>query len=274
VNDPDLDLISRLTEEERSEFILHTQSWNKNDYTSALKALFTEVPVSMEQFLEDPRYVGGSENWFPVIKRLAIDFEHPGIREGFFGMGKGSGKSIMAALCMVRGVYELLCFRSWRSVFKQSVGDIYIVNLSTSRPQARGVIFKYFKHLLDSSPWFRGKYKALTEEVRIKNGVMALCGHSGSVVWSGYPIYRGVLDEADMMRGGKGHAKAESLFEMLVTQARPRFPGWYKVSVISAIVDSQGFMMDHINRIQKDGQKVEPIEFKEAYGRQFATAEG
>jgi len=264
-------LLEKLSPKERAEFTRYTKDWNRNDYTAALNGVFRELPVSMQQFMEDPRYCGGAEDWFPVIKRICYELEQPNIREGFFGLGKGSGKSIAAALTLARGAYELLCFRNWRQVFSQRVGAIYLVNLSTSRPQARGVIFKFFKHLLDSSPWFKGKYKALTEEIRFEKGVMALCGHSGSVAWSGYPIYRGVVDEADLMSGGKGHLKAESLYEMLVTQARPRFPGWYKIAVISVIVEDNGFMMKHINRIRDTGEKLHLPEMVSGYERHLVN---
>lgn len=225
-----------------------------------LDEVYDEVPVSMEQLLDDDRYLGSMKKaLWPMVRKLLIHGAQPHLRELWLEMGKGSGKSMAAAIFLYRGIYELSCFKDWKTFFGVTLGEGVILNLSTSKIQARGVIFGYLGQLLKSSPWFINKFQEKTIEIRLQNDIVAYCGHSGSAAWEGFNVYYGVIDEVDKMKNPKtGRSNAARLYELVLGQSRPRFPGWYKVINISSMgEDEESFIDGHVEAVAAKGREVQ-----------------
>ena len=220
--------------------------------------VFRTSPVSPLQFLEDPQFMGKfSGYWFPFLKELFSYVEDPDLREAWLGVGKGGAKSTFGALCIVRGAYELLNLRDWRAVYNMPIGEVLCLNLATSQSQAREVVFEFVRDMICHTPWFQSfPYKVVKERISFPNGIVVQCGHSGAAPWAGRAIYRSVMDEADEMLGKSSRLRADKLYEMLVSQSRPRFPDSYKVVVISAITDAGGFMERNVQSILREGKSV------------------
>lgn len=223
-----------------------------------LQEIFRSCPVAPDQFLDDPEYLGSfSGYWFPFLKELFSYVEDPDIREAWLGVGKGGAKSTFGAMSIVRGAYELLNLRDWRRIYNMPVGVVLCLNLATSAKQAREVVFEFIRGMVKASPWFQAfPHKVLKDSIEFPAGVIIQCGHSGAAPWAGRAIYRGVIDEADEMTGKSSRLRSEKLYELLVSQSRPRFPGSYKVVMISAITDAGGFMERNVRNIIRNGENI------------------
>lgn len=228
-------------------------------------------PVSIEQFIREEPYLGLGYRVYKNILRLAREWERPDIREGWAVLGKGSGKSFLASVMMVRGVYKLLCYRDYREYFKLPIGKTVVINLSTSIPQAEHVIFANFKSLIKRSQWFKdSNYQLKKREIEFPRDIMAVSGHSGSTAWVGYNVYVGVLDEADFLMDNKDRAVAQELYEVMLASGRTRFPDHYKIFIITSLFGYRSFAHRKLEEMQQVGKRKPSI--IEPKGRRYGKS--
>ena len=60
-----------------------------------LETVYHEPPVTINEFIDSPDYLDFKADLWPNVRSLLVEFDKPGYREGFFGLGKGSGKSAL-----------------------------------------------------------------------------------------------------------------------------------------------------------------------------------
>lgn len=221
--------------------------------------VWKQKPVSMTEFVQSGEYLGMEGSIYPNILAQAKEWERDDIREGWLVAGKGSGKSCLASLVLARGAYLLLCMRDYRKTLRFPVGNIYMLNLSTSKDQAENVIFEHLLGMLQGSEWFKGKFRQTKREIDFGRGIKAVSGHSSSRAWVGYSLYRGVLDEADFLMDKKDRVVAQELYEVLLSQARTRFPGWYKIVVVTSLGGETSFASRELKEMRAHGTKREDL---------------
>jgi len=256
------DLLSSLSENEKQLLMLIMQNGDRNDLKNlignAVSVLYNEYPVSMEEFLLGKKYLNLENYLYPRVKDLLLEIDKPHIREVDLLLGKGSGKSTLSSITLVRSVYKLLCFNDPQLAFGLFPNQkIATLNLSVRKEQAKDVVFHNMLQLLERSIWFSGKYVDKSNSIEFPREVTALSGHSGATAWLGYNVYTGVMDEVEFMVDNEKRSIAQELYEALKGACSTRFPDHYKIVSISSVRSARGFLMKRFEQVKKTGQKIE-----------------
>lgn len=118
-----------------------------------------KLPVDIIEFAESKKFLGLKGQLYPEIKNILIDIEDPSIREIDLILGKGSGKSMVATIFTAYGGYQLLQLKQPQRMFGLiDATQIYSINVSVSKDQAKDNIFASLKAMLKNSPYFRGRF--------------------------------------------------------------------------------------------------------------------
>jgi hypothetical protein len=233
------------------------QSGDPDALSAVYDLVYEEVPVAMDQFIEDPHFLGLKGNIDPAKLDILVRFAHPHVRKMWCAAGSGSGKSFMVSIAMAYIVYATTCLRRPDLFYMLGPGSrIALVNLSVSKEQARDVIFAEFLARISTAPWFAGKYKAMTARARFSKRVYVLSGGSSATSYYGYHTLMGSMDEACFMLDKTDHAIAEDLAEALLKSLSTRFPRAYKLFVISSLRSPEDFLMTQIERVRDSGVRL------------------
>jgi hypothetical protein len=122
---------------------------------------FKEVPVSIDQFLCDPQYLGESnrqgEAVYPFWKSTMHNIFSEGNKysELIFSGATRIGKSSTAVSIMAYMLYRLMIYRNPHEYFKKkSVSRFTLAFANLTKDLASGVAFHEFQTTLKTSPWF------------------------------------------------------------------------------------------------------------------------
>ena len=122
---------------------------------------FKEVPVSIDTFLCDPEYLGGSNKqgeqiypgWWDVYHDV-FDYQKD-IYEVLLSGATRIGKSSTAVSCMCYMLYLLMCYRNPQEYFGlKEVSRATIAFANLTKDLALGVAYREFHDTLIKSPWF------------------------------------------------------------------------------------------------------------------------
>lgn len=232
----------------------------QNGDPSALQALNTfiyeETPVDMEEFLLGRKYLGLQGRINPEKVEILVAFDQPHVRTGWFAVGSGGGKGFSVSCVMARQVYKLLCLRRPDLFYLLGPGShISIINLSVGKEQAKSVVFNEFMARVRGGSWFAGKYRESSRQCFFSKGVGVISGGSSPTSYYGYNTIMGTIDEAAFMLEGDRDV-AEDLIEALRKSMHTRFPGAYKLMIISTLRAASDFVNVNIERIKAEGVRV------------------
>lgn len=122
---------------------------------------YEEIPVSIEEFIINPEYIGRSTDngkaLYPYWKDLAVDIFKPGskVQELALTGAIGTGKSTIALICLSYVLYKLLCLREPAKYYQLLEGSkIAIALFNISVNQVYGIGYDKLQSLLKKSPWF------------------------------------------------------------------------------------------------------------------------
>lgn len=219
---------------------------------------FVRQPVSIEQFITDPFYLGTScEGIYPVWRK---ELNHV-FRSGsdtfewiFTGAIRG-GKTWTAAVACTYKLYVLSCTKNPQTYL--GLGDpntaIYFGIFSVRLSEAEETAFDYMKQFVDTSPYFR-KYFPRNRKVNYRlefpHRIRVNFG-SKELHALGRAMICVIIDEANFMKGGAiGDAYK------LYYQVRARITGQYGyrghnpglLCVISSRNTESDFLEKHIER--------------------------
>lgn len=122
---------------------------------------FKEVPVSIDRFLTDPEYLGGSNDcgnqiypgWWEVYDTVFDSTRD--IYEVVLSGATRIGKSSTAVSCMCYMTYLLMCYRNPQKYFGlKEVSRATIAFANLTKDLAQGVAFREYNDTLKRSPWF------------------------------------------------------------------------------------------------------------------------
>lgn len=221
-------------------------------------------PVSVEQFLDDPYYMGGtSQTLYPRIKQDLIEmFETPGIREVVLTGSIGYGKTTFIAFATCRLLYELSCLRAPQLAYGLSPGsEIVIALMSKSLHLSRQVMKSAVDDKVKLSPYFMEHFKPdfRSDHTFFPNNINLSIGSCFSERILGMNVLGGAMDEANFMvsKGqviGKQSGKkatvaqfdlAEKMYASIVRRIKSRFlkapqdlPGLMILASSAATIDS------------------------------------
>jgi len=233
-------------------------------WTAGLDEIFEERPVDLYTFVTDPDFLGNpplSEVQLEAVSLLEQIFlpetyemlsgwdprftPRRQINFAYLQWGKGSGKDHVGRIVIARCAYLLMCLRSPQRYLDMPPQDsIHMLNVAASEAQARRAFFDPLKRMIDSAPWFSGRFKMRANSIEFtEKQVEVVSGHSSIESQEGLNIIVGIADEVSAFKtteevprtsGEREPVRtADSLMKMLRTSGRTRFPRNFKVVAIS-----------------------------------------
>lgn len=246
--------LSKFSPEER-EFALQVLSELAEGNDSSLKALidadYRELPVSPEQFLEDPyyfRHIG--KDVYPTWKKHFCEIYTPGnyIFHVIMTGSIGCGKDFFTQLCLAYELYKIGCLKNPHEYFKMSVNsDIVFALVSITKTQTKQVLFNGFMRMIDQSPWFNDRFcrnkdkndiieinsPADNDEDAKMGKIIVMYGAPNNSTVIGANVITAVIDEANFMEVIQGSKKvrgahkefnqAKSLYNNIYRRMESRF---------------------------------------------------
>ena len=145
--------------------------------------IYHTKPVSMEQFIEDPYYLGEScTTIYPEVKRDLISlFDRP-YREAVFTGSIGFGKTYSSSIAICRIIYEMSCMISPQKTLGMSSGsELAIPLISKNLTLARQVMKSAIDDKIKESPYFmtlfaprfRNEFTLFPDNIRVMIGSYA-----------------------------------------------------------------------------------------------------
>lgn len=164
-------LLNNLSELERKEVlnILEeiSDTGSSSKYQNYLSKDYDEIPVDIETFLKDPKYLGkGLVNeegkftvfrfWVDTLKKIFPDPLQPVAYNTLALTGAiGLGKSFMAVLCMLYELYRMLCLKDPYLYYGlQPIDKISFAVMNITLDASKGVAWDKMQQLLQTSSWF------------------------------------------------------------------------------------------------------------------------
>jgi hypothetical protein len=163
--DLDSDLIESLSPAEKEAILnilneIGTDGTSKS-YNELLDKDYDEIPVDIDTFLEDNRYIGkttkNGTTIYPYWRRTLrkIFAEDSQYNEIIFSGAIGLGKTTLAVIGMAYILYRLLCLKNPQEFYGlQSNSEIVIAFFNVNLDLSHGVAYKKMQSMLMESPWF------------------------------------------------------------------------------------------------------------------------
>ena len=156
---------NKLEPQDRAMVMEILKEFKKYGRSEALESLwyqdYEEIPVSIQEFISNPHYLGKStrngESIYPYWKKTynKIFDDSLGYEEIIFTGAIGVGKTKTADVCLAYMLYKLMCLKNPQEYFKFNEGEkITIFFLNINLKLAEGVGFRALHEFLLNSPWF------------------------------------------------------------------------------------------------------------------------
>lgn len=214
-------------------------------YSQTLEQLwlsdFKEVPVSIEEFLCNPRYLGNTNNngesVYPFWKHTLTDIFNSGNKffEIILSGATRIGKSSTAVSAMAYMLYRLMIYKDPHSYFKKKeVSKFTIAFANLTKDLAAGVAFREFQTTLKESPWFNdhGKFSnSASNYIYLPEGnKIDIIPASDSAHVLGMQVWACLMDEVNFSRSGvKDINIAKQHMKNLYNTVHARITGTFKL---------------------------------------------
>lgn len=306
--------LSNLSEQEKQEVLKILQQLSTGDtssYDSLLKEDYEEIPVDIEVFLQDKKYLGNGlindegkftvyPYWVNTLKKIFPDPLQPAQYNTLALTGAiGLGKSFMAVLVMLYELYRMLCLKNPYTYYGlQPIDKITFAMMNITLDASKGVAWDKMQQLLQSSEWFMN-HGTVSGNVNVEwnppKGIELIAGSLPRHIL-GRAVYCAFLDEISFQPNQdveKQKEKAKELVSAASTRMQSRFMKGDKNPTILIIASSkrtqQSFMETFIHKRKEMESKTtlvvdEPqwvirndkdsnIKFKIAVGNKFLQSE-
>jgi len=198
------DLVSTLTPQEQELFfgMIDADPAEQTAVTETiLEHRYHTQPVTMEQFIEDPYYLGEScSTLYPELRKDMIDlFEFP-YREFVTTGAIGVGKTFCLSIAVCRVLYELSCLVNPQKTFGLSSGTEMVIPLiSKNLILAREIMKTAVDDKIRESAYFMEKFapRISKENTVFPNNIRVIVGSYGSERILGSNIFCCGLDETN-----------------------------------------------------------------------------
>lgn len=223
---------------------------------------FEERPATLLEFL-GPKYLDievGVRDAIKVVLAEVMGDEVSAIKptkfeKAMFTGAIGIGKTTVASVVLPYLVHWCLCLRDPQRFFDLLPGSrIAFMQMSTSEPQAKEVVFGDIKARIQHSPWFK-KFpwdKGFKNQLRFPKDIWIIPGDSSETTFEGYNILGGILDEADSHKVTKFKDYAEQGYETIYNRMSSRFGDRGFVLIIGQMKKSTGFAARKFEEFRND----------------------
>ena len=212
--------VQNLTEEELKVFynLISSASSNKNLDLSPIETLYTidyeEIPVSIDEFLENDRYLGkvynNGKNIYPYWRDLLHRFFHDNNTNAYeicLSGAIGTGKTTIASIILIYMIYRTLCLRDPQKFYSlASNAPIVFVVMNLTLELAYTGLYSLIVEAIKMSPWFcervdiRGKYEF---SISFPKNIALMAG-SQTTHTIGKNVLGAILDEVNFSNAPKG----------------------------------------------------------------------
>lgn len=138
---------------------------SEKGYSETLETIwlhdFKEVPVSIDQFISDPYYLGSTTNCgqsvYPFWENMLCDLFSKGNKynEIILSGATRIGKSSTAVTIMAYMLYRLMLYKDPHSYFhKKSISKFTVAFANLNEKLAYGVAYREYQDTLKATPWF------------------------------------------------------------------------------------------------------------------------
>ena len=135
-------------------------------YNELLYSDYDEVPVDIETFMFDKRFLGNGlvdaegrrtvfPFWVETLKKIFPTNVDTAYNTVVFTGAIGIGKSFIAVICQLYLMYRMLCLKDPYLYYgMQPIDKISFAQINITLDAAKGVAWDKMQQLLQSSPWF------------------------------------------------------------------------------------------------------------------------
>lgn len=272
------DEFAKLSKEDKELVLKILSEYKETGKSKTLEDLwnadYTEIPVSIDEFICNERYLGKStrqgQSIYPYWRKTYRKIFDPALayEEVIFTGAIGVGKTKTADVCLAYLLYNLMCLRNPQKYFKMNEGEeISIFFLNINLTLAEGVGFNTLHKMLIDSPWFmeRGTVTGrVKERYNPPNNITIKFG-SKSDHALGQQCFAALMDEADFSRGSiKGASALDVKNEIMQTynaikeRMNSRFikngVQYGRLFLVSSKKSDQDFIEAYIRKMKAEGQ--------------------
>lgn len=280
-------------------------------YQELLYADYDEVPVDIETFLKDKRYLGkGLINeegkftvfpyWVNKLKEVFPDPLQPAAYNTLALSGAiGLGKSFVAVLCGLYELYRMLCLKDPYLYYGlQPIDKITFAVMNITLEASKGVAWDKLQQLVQSSDWFMSHgtvSKGMNPTWNPPKGIELIAGSLSRHI-IGRAVFWAFFDEISFQPNqdvAKQKEKAKTLVNTAAARMQSRFMKGEKNPTLLVLASSkrteQSFMETFIEGKKKQESKTtlvvdepqwvirtdkdSPNKFKVAIGSKFLSSE-
>lgn len=120
-------------------------------------SIYKEIPVDIDTFISDPKYLGKSTNNGELIYPFWREKLHEILQSDremvFISTAIGTGKTIISTICSAYQLYCLMCLKNPIEHFCLMDGDNVSIMIATSYYN-NDTAYNTFMHYVENSPWF------------------------------------------------------------------------------------------------------------------------
>lgn len=307
--------LENLSSEEKEEVlkILNELSLNgsSNSYNELILKDYDEIPVDVETFLKDKKYLGRGliddegrftvfPYWVNLLKEIFPDPLLPSKYNTLALTGSiGIGKSFVAVLCMLYELYRMLCLKDPYIYYGlQPIDKITFAVMNITLDASKGVAWDKMQQLLQSSEWFlsRGTVRGdINVEWSPSKNIELIAGSLSRHI-IGRAVYSAFFDEVSFQPNQdveKQKEKAKALVNTASARMQSRFMKGDKNPTLLILASSkrteQSYMETFIESKKKNESKTTKVvdepqwviredknssnTFKVAIGNKFLSSE-
>ena len=165
--------------------------------------------------------------------------------EAIFTGAIGIGKTTLASIVIPYMTHWTLCLRDPQKFYNLMAGSrIAFMLMSTSRLQAKNVVYSDIKARIDHSPWFQKNYQydpTITSLFKFPKDVWIIPGDSSEKTFEGFNILGGIVDEIDSHKVTQEKSYVETGYDTIKGRVESRFDDRGFILLIGQMKSSTGF---------------------------------
>jgi len=213
---------------------------------------FEQRPASIPEFL-GPKYLDLEHTIREAVYDVLIDIFGEDVnadrialvQEAIFTGAIGIGKTTLASIVIPYMAHWALCLRDPQNFYGLMSGTrIAFMLMSTSRLQARNVVYSDIKARIDYSPWFQDNYQydpKITSLFKFPKDIWIIPGDSSEKTFEGFNILGGIVDEIDSHKSTKDKSYVEIGYDTIRGRVSSRFGDRGFILLIGQMKSATGF---------------------------------
>lgn len=269
-----------LTEEEKQlalSILNEVKTGNNQLYNELKYSDYKEIPVDIETFIHDKRYLGQSlydaegrftvfKYWEEKLKEIFPTNTSIAYNTLIITGSIGTGKSFVSVICLLYLLYRMMCLKDPYVFYGlQPIDKITFSFINITLDAAKGVAWSKCQELVQNSPWFmeHGSLNMSNNPVWSPEGNIELIYGSMNRHIIGRAVFCSMEDEVNFL-GIQDVEKAKTKMKGLVSSVDARMQsrfmkGSYKPTlniIVSSKASDQSFLDDYIETKKRNESKT------------------